>query len=431
MSEKAKKKKKFSMRKLVYNDKYLIIISIIAAVVIWIATSMSLSPETTKTITVPMNVDFSDSVAEKQLGIKCYGPSSITVDVTVSVKKYLAKDITDQDFNVKLQTTSVSATGTQEIPIIVTANDNSSDLSIDSYYPTVYSAYFDVAAEQEMEIQLNYKEQDFIADGYVGGDNMLSTSSVIVSGPKAYVSKVSKVVADVHVDEKLRETTTVEVVPKAVDVYGNAVDYISLDYGTEKLTLTIPVLKVTDLDVHASLIDVPAKVDTSAIRITYSKDRIRAGVLESAGIKTAELGEISYTKLRVGENTFTYNLAELQSIMVLDGTEKITVKVQVPASYEDKKIKVSAANIKLNNVPDGFTARIANFTTTSVTIVGPKEQIEDLKAKDLTLACDLTAAKGAKPEAGRKTYKVAVSIQGESGAWVYGTYEATVYLTKA
>ena len=54
-----KNNKKFSLRKLIYNDKYLIVFSIITAVIVWISTSMSLSPETTKTITVPVNVDFS------------------------------------------------------------------------------------------------------------------------------------------------------------------------------------------------------------------------------------------------------------------------------------------------------------------------------------------------------------------------------------
>ena len=41
-----KNNKKFSLRKLIYNDKYLIVFSIITAVIVWISTSMSLSPET-------------------------------------------------------------------------------------------------------------------------------------------------------------------------------------------------------------------------------------------------------------------------------------------------------------------------------------------------------------------------------------------------
>ena len=53
------KKRKFSLRKLIYNDKYLIIISIFAAVCVWVATSINLSPETTKKITVPVSIDLS------------------------------------------------------------------------------------------------------------------------------------------------------------------------------------------------------------------------------------------------------------------------------------------------------------------------------------------------------------------------------------
>lgn len=53
-----RRKSKFSLRKLIYNDKYLIVLSVIAAVVIWIATSINLSPETTKSVTVPVTVDF-------------------------------------------------------------------------------------------------------------------------------------------------------------------------------------------------------------------------------------------------------------------------------------------------------------------------------------------------------------------------------------
>ena len=45
-----KNNKKFSLRKLIYNDKYLIVFSIITAVIVWISTSMSLSPETTKKV---------------------------------------------------------------------------------------------------------------------------------------------------------------------------------------------------------------------------------------------------------------------------------------------------------------------------------------------------------------------------------------------
>ena len=304
---------------------------------------MYLSPETTKNISVPLKIDFSDTVTE-ELGFKCYGESSMTVNVTVRAKKYLAKDISADDLDVKLQTSSVTTTGIHEVPISVSAGD-SGDFTVESYYPTVYTGYFDVPEEQEMEIKLNYNTKDYVADGFVAGESLLNEPNVVVSGPKTYVARVSKVVADVNLNDKLSETATINIEPKAVDVYGNKVDYISLNYGAEKLTLTIPVLKVKQLSTHVTLTDAPESVDLSKIKIYYSTDSIRAGVLAGTDIKAAELGEVHFTDLRVGENTFTFNATQLEGITVLDDTEKVTVRVVVPSDYTSKDIDVSAGGL--------------------------------------------------------------------------------------
>ena len=428
MSEQQKLKKRFSLRKLVYNDKNLIIISLLAAVCIWIATSMNLSPETTKNISVPLKIDFTDTVTE-ELGFKCYGESSMTVNVTVRAKKYLAKDISADDLDVKLQTSSVTTTGTHEVPISVSAGD-SSDFTVESYYPTVYTGYFDVPEEQEMEIKLNYNTKDYVADGFVAGESLLNEPNVVVSGPKTYVARVSKVVADVNLNDKLSETATINIEPKAVDVYGNKVDYITLNYGAEKLTLTIPVLKVKQLSTHVTLTDAPESVDLSKIKIYYSTDSIRAGVLAGTDIKVAELGEVHFADLRVGENTFTFNATQLEGITVLDDTEKVTVRVVVPSDYTSKDIDVSATGVKLNNVPKGYTAKVTALNSDSVTIIGPESAISGLKAKNVVLSCDLTAKKGESIKIGTRQLPVTVSIAEADGTWAYGNYRATVELSK-
>ena len=128
------KKRRFSFRKLVYNDRYLIVCSIIAAIIIWIISSMNLSPETTKNITVPVTVDFSGTLAE-QLGIEYYGNSEISVEVTVSCKKYIAKDITEKDIKASLQTSNVTSTGYLSVPIVVTPVSDDAEFKVQSYFP--------------------------------------------------------------------------------------------------------------------------------------------------------------------------------------------------------------------------------------------------------------------------------------------------------
>lgn len=429
MSKPKNEKSKFSMRKLIYNDKYLIIISVLCAICIWIATSMNLSPETTKTISVPVTVDFSGSVTE-ELGIKCYGDESFNVDVTVKAKKYIAKDISSEDLNVQLQTNIVTTVGTHEVPISVSAGENA-DFSVESYYPSVYTAYFDVPEEEEMEIQLNYSTNDYIADGYVGGENLLNESSVIVSGPQTYVSRVSKVTADVAIKNKLKETATINIEPKAVDVYGNSVDYISLKYGSEKITLTIPVLKVEQLTSNVTITDAPTSVDLSKLSIDYSVKSIKAGVMEAAGIKAAELGEIKMSSLRVGENKFTFDTDQLDGITVLDDTDKVTVTVTVPSDYTSKDVDITASGVKLNNVPDGYTAKVVSLNADSVTVIGPEKAIDSVKSKNVIVSCDLTTKKGSSVQTGNHQYKLTVVVSGVDGVWIYGTYTANVSITKS
>ena len=90
---------------------------------------------------------------------------------------------------------------------------------------------------------MNYENKDFIADGYVMGEALLSEKVAKISGPKSYVSKVKSLVANVDIANKLKSTQSVDVMPTPIDSSGNTVDYISVDTEAENLTLTIPVLK--------------------------------------------------------------------------------------------------------------------------------------------------------------------------------------------
>lgn len=318
------KRRSFSLRKLIYNDKYLIICSVVLAVVIWVATSMNLSPETTKKITVPVTIDFTDTLAG-QLGIQYYGNNEISVDVKVSCKKYLAKDIGDDDINASLQISTVTSTGYHSVPILVTANDDS-DFTIESYFPTSVEGYYDIAAETQMPIEINYLNEDFIEDGYVLGTTTLSENNVTLKGPKTYVDSVDKVVADVQFDGKLTEPQVVELKPKAIDASGREVAYVNVTAFENSLTATIPILKVAELPTTVNFLNAPANV-SDLIDISYSVPSIKVGVLKSSNITSAVIGEIDFASLGSETNVFTFDASKVNGFTVLDGTTNIEVTI--------------------------------------------------------------------------------------------------------
>ncbi|MDE5995355.1 MAG: hypothetical protein K2G56_00370, partial [Eubacterium sp.] len=284
-----KKKRKFSFRKLVYNDRYLIACSIIAAIVIWVSTSMNLSPETTKKITVPVSVDFSDTLAE-QLGIDYYGNSDLTVEVTISCKKYLAKDIDETDIIASLQTRNVTSTGYLSVPIVAKPASDDAEFSIDSWYPTSAQGYYDVKQEETLPLELNYTNESFAADGYVVGDVAINQSVVIVSGPRTYMSNVEKVVADITLQNGLTESQRIDLQPRAVDENGAAVNYVTVNLPEgENFVATIPILKVQNLSPAVSFVSGPENA-SSFLDVDYSVNSIQVGALESSDSNVLNLG---------------------------------------------------------------------------------------------------------------------------------------------
>lgn len=319
------KKRNFSLRKLIYNDKYLIVCSILLAIVIWVATSMNLSPETTKKIAVPITIDFTDTLAG-QLGIEYYGNKDVTVEVKVSCKKYLAKDISDDDVNASLQISTVTSTGYHSVPVLVTANDDS-DFTIESYFPTSVEGYYDIASETTKPVEINFASDDFLENGYVLGTTTLSENTVTVIGPKTYVDTVDKVIADVRFDNKLSEPQVVELNPKAVDANGREVSYVNVTAAENSLTATIPVLKVVDLPTTVNLLNAPDNV-SDLLNITYSVPSIQVGILKSSNITSAVIGDVDYSKLGSGTNTFTFDASKVNGFTVLDGTTNIEVTIE-------------------------------------------------------------------------------------------------------
>lgn len=429
MAQKKNKKNKFSLRKLIYNDKYLIVISIVLAVVIWVATSMNLSPETSKTITVPVTVDFSDSAAE-QLGIKCFGEETIDVDVTVSCKKYLAKDITADDMKVYLQTNVVTSSGSYDVPIKVETSDTA-DFKVTSYYPTVYRAYFDFEDEKVMDLDIKYANEDFIEQGYTMGQPMLSQSTVTVKGPRSYVMQVAAVSATVNIEEKLKATKTMDIVATALDSYNSKVNYITIDSGTENLTITIPVLKEMELEVAANFTGKPSKINTSDFGIYYSVNKVNAGVLEEAKINKAVIGDIDFSSLKPGTNKFTFNVDSLDSYVILDKIDEIDVTVNVPSEYKEKTVSVGYGSVKVINVPDGYKASVTGISTGNITVIGTESSLENLTVSNVNLVVDFSNVDKDKLKEGTASYQITTALENSDTCWIYGEYNAYVNITKA
>jgi YbbR domain-containing protein len=103
--------------------------------------------------------------------------------------------------------------------------------------------YFDTYTEGEYTLVADIDGENYIPEGFVTQDNIISTSKVTIGGPTTEIAKIDHVVARVKVDKTLTETTTLkaEIIP--MNEFGGTLRYLTIDTGGVDVTVTIPVLK--------------------------------------------------------------------------------------------------------------------------------------------------------------------------------------------
>ena len=389
-----KEKKKFSFSDLIYNDKYLVVLSIFLAFIVWIGSSLSVGADDTKTIKITAPIELSGKLSG--IGMQYYAlQNSVDLSITLSGQKYVIGQVTADDLNITFDTSAVNRTGNQSIPIRVTNKSKRLDYTVESVYPSSIEGYFDVNTTKTFDVGLKY-DTDKVADGYVFGTPVLSEDKIIVSGPKTYVDKIDNAYCEVDFGDKtkLTEPFTQDCDIK-LDGDGVETSYITITSRTDtntpltSLSVTIPVLETVTLPVTSTFEDRPARLDRDVVSVS----------------------------LTVGSQEFDFDVTNLNGVSVLDGTKKITAKVTVSNSYSEHKVRIIKDDIIIEGAQKGEKLAVSSIDSKTVTVLAPKNA--NINSSNLTLKCDVSK----KTE--NNQYPIEFTVSNPK-AWVYGKYTATI-----
>lgn len=408
---------------LFYNNRFLLVFSVVAAVALWLVVAVEYGPEVTETITVPITANFSNF--ENQ-GLSAFGydnsdTKKYSVDVTVRGSRVIVNsdDMADKvTANLQLASSGITGPNTYEFEIVVAKKDNNDtsfeiishnaqDINYDENGLNRYKYYFDNKVQNEekiVELMIDFGGNYDSDEYYILGDDKWSFSpndnrKITVSGPKTYVDKIDKVVAKKSIDKKINKSLSVQAEIQLLDKDGNNLlangeNYLTVSH--KEITIEIPVYSVRRLNAHYSCVNIPAKYikeQKNPFTVKFEPSVINAAVPEASLNNTNYLNvfTVDYSKLKSGENTFEVKTSEIENCIFLDGIEKITVTVDtgnmdsvtVPAP-DISKVK---QNMDLDNREISFVS--VNFET--VTMIGPKESIAQIDPQELSITADLSA----------------------------------------
>lgn len=412
------KKKKFTIGKLFDNNKFVLVISLFLAFIIWVGFSMYGGEEQEKTIEVPIKMD--SMTVPAQFNLQQFGDySNSTVLVKIVGKKAVIGTVNSDDIRVTASTLDVNTPGKHTLPLSVTIDSNK-DFQIVNTNTLSVEVYFDIYKEVSMALTLDLQQDPEVPQGYQLGTIALSENKLLAHGPSTEVSKISKLLVRADIDDVLTKTTTYNAQIVAVDKYDNEIQNITID-NSDNFTVTIPVYKLAKLPVSVDLTNMPSGVTQDDIKITYSVNSLNvAGEASTVdSMSSVVIGTVDFSELTDVETTFDFDVSSIAGIKIQSKVSSIKVVIDL-SGYESKNITVPSASIEIVN----STNKKVTILTKSVKLMaaGLTKSVNSINASDISAVLNIDEdIKSGDNQKLPLTLKTNVR-----GVWVVGSYEVEV-----
>lgn len=416
-----KKKQRFS--DLFYNNRFLMVFSVVAAIFFWLVVVVEFGVEVEKEIkNIPVTIDYER--IESDFGLEPFGEKNYFVDVKVSGKKYIVdSDDISKEITVKANTGYVNAADNYTLKLSVSTESELFEI-VGITSSDEINIKFDYPGDKELNIEPEIDfEGESVAEGYCLGEFIFPESNTVrITGPETEVNKVERVVARASVEGKLRQNLTVEADLVALNSKGETVSYISFNRQNNKARITLPVYKIAQLQLTCGITGRPSDyVDNLPLKILVNPTVAEIAIPEKKleGMETFEIKTVDFSELRAGVNSFEVKAEEIPNAVVVDGTESFMVTINADG-MDEKTVKADFEVGYINHSSD-MNVEFVKFDVSEITFVGPVSSVNAITSQSVKLTADLSGI----PSGSEGEFSVPVKVA-SGDCWIYGQPTVTV-----
>lgn len=426
-----KKKNQDRLRGLIYNNKFVLILSVVIAFVIWIALAFNDTDHIPKRINdVPINVQLSDEA--QQQGLTVYSPTKTdTVSVEITGNTLIVNQIRSNDIEVvPLSVAQITAPGDYKVALIGKNASALSNFEFHKIYPSEWTIHVDRAMKKSFPIKMPANMDKIDTSEYYSPGPTADVQSVTISGPETEVSKIDHVSIDYSADNTaLTQTKTVQAPLVLYDSGGNVITpshYITM--STSQVNVTIQVQPKKTVKVRPTFTGQPTGLQLdqdNAFTVTPSTVVIAGPKDTLSKISEVSLEAIDFSQINTTHNSFNQQISQLPSgctNLSSGTTAQVTLKNM--SQYTSKEFTIT--DFTKMNVPNGINA-IMVTKSLSVNVVGKESDISTLTDSNIAAAVDFSNLK----ETGTTNAPVSVKIGSNKTCWAYGTYQVSVSINKS
>lgn len=424
-------KQKITLNRLLHNDKLMIILSLLLAIVIWASVVYGPGNDEERVLTgVPVSITLNDYASET-LNLQIVEGGNATATVTVSGTRSVISKLTERDLRVTADTGNVIKEGTYVLQLRAVPSGDFSVVSVvgDDGNNSTVTITCDVWREQLFPVKVTMPDLAVSdPDKYQFGTPSLSGdavtgSSVTVSGPKSDIDRIDRVEAIISDRRVVSETSAFSAQLKAFDKKDKEIETISFVNAEDaKVDVTIPIMEYHKIKLEPVLKNVPEgyKDRKDLVSVTPAEIEFWSVPSETEDYiaRINELLIVDFDQLDPDSLNRETTLKAVDGVRLVNSSETIKVKVNLYNVYTRTILDVplSKDNFRVENCPDGFKVQVEQNRIPQVLICGPYYVINRIKAEDIVLVVDMAD----KATVGQQVVQARLVLD-EDTAWVnYG-----------
>lgn len=399
------------------------LISLLISFVLWLMVSLVIRPTGEVVVSgVGVNVNVQSGILG-ELGLSAIEGAESTVNVTISGSRSVIGGVSAENISVTPSLSGVSGAGVYELELKA-VNNSSKDFEIVGISPSKIVVKFDKYIEKVVPLNYKISGEYKIPDEYIQEEIYTYPSQIIITGPENDLTMIESAYVDVVLSGNYNDTIAAVGEVFLADEKGSTVNYnkdeISLDHDVA--TVYIPVHKTANLPLVFDYKNVPEYFDTSNLNYTISGTTISVEGEDHILEKYSDIF-LGYVDMRV----LTLENSSLKfDINLPDGITSQTYMDEVYLNFDFTdyvETTFTTTQIKIVNVPKEYKVT-SNTSKVEVKIIGPKDVVNNLSAKDIVVQLDLSTREI--NQTGQYRVQAEVFLPGGENAWAIGTYSITI-----
>lgn len=403
----------------------LVVISVLAACMIWLYVDSINATESTVTISdIPIEYIGQDTTLADR-GLMLLPDSDQTVTLELRALRRVIANLDPDKIRVQADLSNITATGAQTINYRIFYPSAVSSNNVTVVRASSYTVRVDVGELYSRDVEIRcVLTGSGVADGYIAGKIQYNPGTLEIRGQQEYVDQVSyaKVTLDVN---DATSTVTKSLSYQLYDAQDNLIeDTSNLHATTDQIQVTLPVNVVKELPLRMKFIEgAGARVSNLAYAISPASITVSGDADQLRDVDEIVLDSFDLTQFST-PTTYNYSIPIPEGCENLSGSTRATLTIR----FKDMTTRtLTATDFQCENVPDGKTVTVLTAEL-PVVVRGTSADVAALTDSDVSLSVDL---KDVDASSGSYTVGAQVNVQTSGDIGVVGTYQVRVTIEDA